>query len=204
MSSVSSVAEPSVSSVSSVRSRRLSRSSISTDDSEPHVNLRRLRRRKPRVFRARINEFDELSKEQCVARYRLSKGTIRYVLSLIEDQIKPSTARNKAVSALEQLLVTLRYYSSGAFQLNVGDHFHISKSTAGRIIHRVSSVIAQLRPRFITMPTTPDKCNKTARDFYQIARFPNVIGAIDGSHISVALHTSKSRPVDNCMSRKIT
>lgn len=57
-------------------------------------------------------------------------------------------------------------------------------STASRIISRVSASIASLRPRYINMPEGNELLD-VQRDFYDIARFPRVIGCIDGTHIRV-------------------
>ena len=62
---------------------------------------------------------------------------------------------------------------------------HITKATAGRIIHRVTHHIALLRPIHISMPSTRAEQNITAHGFSVISGFPNVCGAIDCTHIRI-------------------
>ena len=58
-----------------------------------------------------------------------------------------------------------------------GDFIGIHKSTASRIVKNVSHVIATLRPKFICFPTIESEIKKVKQDFYNIAKFPMVIGA---------------------------
>lgn len=86
---------------------------------------------------------------------------------------------------MNQLLCALRFYATGCFQLTAGDLSGFSISTANRIIHRVSCAIATLRPAYIHFPDTRDEIRKTQLEFYDRARFPRVIGAIDCSHVKL-------------------
>ena len=48
-----------------------------------------------------------------------------------------------------QVLAALGFYGTGAFQVTVGDHTHIHKTTVGRAVKRVSIALAQKREDFI-------------------------------------------------------
>ena len=146
MSSDSDLSVETVSSVASVSSVG------STDESEADEQHRRLRR--PRQFRARPRPFLQYNDEEFKARFRLTKATFVHLLGLVGDNIQPFTARNAAISSENQLLLALRFYATGSFQNVIGDHFNVTKATAGRIIHEVTHHIASLRPRYIGMPTT--------------------------------------------------
>jgi len=93
--------------------------------------------------------------------------------------------RNHAVTSINKLLLTLRFYATGNFLITSGDFLGVSKTTASLIVRDVSIVIAKLRPRFIKMPTTEREISKLQRSFYQIARFPRTIGAIDCTHVKI-------------------
>lgn len=171
---MSSVSSPCVSSIGSV---------LSTYPSEEENGM--IRRRRPRIFRERNNPFDIYSEQEFKMRFRISKNTAINILDLIKENIFSFTHRNHSITAMNQLLITLRFYACGSFQIIVGDHFNITKSTAGRIIHRVSHYIAMLREQFISMPTTNHELNHLAREFFNISGFPNVCGAIDCTHIKI-------------------
>lgn len=93
--------------------------------------------------------------------------------------------RNQAVSAESKLLMALRYYATGSFLAVCGDFIGIHKSTASRIIRLVSHEIALLRPRFVTFPQTDVEIDKVRQDFFNIARFPKCIGALDCTHVKI-------------------
>ena len=66
----------------------------------------------------------------------------------IEDKLEYEMDRNDSLSPINQLLLTLRFYATGSFQLVVGDLFKVHKSTASRIMHKVTAAIASLCPKF--------------------------------------------------------
>lgn len=81
--------------------------------------------------------------------------------------------------------MTLRYYATGSFIITCADFVGIHKTTAGKIIREVSEALASLRPEIITFPTTDDEIRQVRQDFFNIAKFPLCIGAIDCTHIKI-------------------
>jgi hypothetical protein len=72
------------------------------------------------TYRLRKNPLDEFSESEFKKRYRLSKDTARYVVNLIRNDIKSASNRAVDVSPELQLLITLRFYSKGSCQLELG------------------------------------------------------------------------------------
>lgn len=132
----------------------------------------------------RRNDYVSLSEEQFLERYRISKIVAAKVLQEIEDRLEYPTNRNLPLTPMQQLLVGLRFYASGSFQLTVGDTVGISKATASRVVSRVSAAIASLRPQYIVFPREEDRA-RIIQDFYNIANFPGVLGAIDCTHVKI-------------------
>lgn len=81
-------------------------------------------------------------------------------------------------------MTTLRFYASSGHLAAVADFMGIHESTASRIVSRLSQAIARLYPRFVKLPTAQETL-KIQRDFYDIALFPRVVGAVDGTHIRI-------------------
>lgn len=65
------------------------------------------------------------------------------------------------------------------------DFIGIHKSTASRIVKLVSHVIATLCSDFIHFPSNEDDIKKVKQDFYNIAKFPVVVGAMDCTHVKI-------------------
>ncbi|XP_063837153.1 LOW QUALITY PROTEIN: putative nuclease HARBI1, partial [Ostrinia nubilalis] len=87
------------------------------------------------------------------------------------------------VSPICQLLCALRFYATGNHLIAVADMGGISVATCSRIVKRVSEAIVTLRHEFIKLPNTHEEQAYVKEKFYRIARFPNLIGCIDCTHI---------------------
>lgn len=93
--------------------------------------------------------------------------------------------RNNAVTPVQQLLIALRFYATNGFMITMGDYGGMDKSTVSRIVVRVSEAIASLAPIYIKLPQTQEEILRAQRNFFNIAAFPRVIGAIDCTHIKI-------------------
>ncbi|CAH2013455.1 unnamed protein product, partial [Acanthoscelides obtectus] len=116
---------------------------------------------------------------------RLKKITVLYILSLIEEELESVTDRNHSISPINQLLLTLRFYATGNFLLTVGDFIKVSKSSASKIVKKVSEAIATFSGRFIKMPSNDEEIRKAKSSFYEKAHVPRVIGSLDCTHIKI-------------------
>ena len=93
--------------------------------------------------------------------------------------------RSHAISAEEKLYTAIRFYGTGTFQLVVGDLVGISRTSVSRIIKEVSEAIASLKNDYIYMPRNQQEINNAYQKFFEIGKFPTVIGTIDCSHIKI-------------------
>ena len=93
--------------------------------------------------------------------------------------------RNNSLSPINQLLLTLRFYATGCHQLTMGDFCGVSRSTANRVIHRVTAAIASLSKDLIKFPQNEEEIRIAQLGFYNIAKFPRVIGVLDCTHIKI-------------------
>lgn len=138
-----------------------------------------------RLYRPRLDPFNHFSDSEFSIRYRFTKETVMYILDLIQNELQIINNRGRPITALNQLLIALRFYATGTFQCVVGDLIHVHKSVVCKIIKKISHLIALLRYVFITMPNNPHEILRTKTDFYTIRNFPNIIGCIDCTHIKI-------------------
>ncbi|XP_052267393.1 putative nuclease HARBI1 [Dreissena polymorpha] len=140
-----------------------------------------------RNFRERADVLDKLSNMELVERYRLDRNGILFLNERLEHVISPLTRRNKSLSSIEKILVSLRYFATSNIQLNDGDLHNVSQPTVSRAINDV--VEAMINPdivrQFIYLPTMLWDIRQQKEDFFNIARFPNVIGVVDGTHVQI-------------------
>lgn len=81
-----------------------------------------------------------------------------------------------------QILLYLRYVGHNGFYHTIRDAAGPSTHTVGRVVRRVSEALFDLRHEFIKWPEQPENL---AQNFYSIAGFPSIAGAIDGCHVLV-------------------
>ncbi|XP_041369529.1 putative nuclease HARBI1 [Gigantopelta aegis] len=147
------------------------------------INYNRAMRRE-RVFRDCDNPFDRLSDECFRMRFRLSKNTVRVVTDMVRADIEQPTRRNHAVPCELQVLLALRFYATGGFQLTMADLHGLSQTTVCTVLKRVTNAIARLRPQYILFSNN-EEMNDLKERLFNIAGFPNCVGAIDCSHIRI-------------------
>ena len=104
---------------------------------------------------------------------------------MIADDLEAHTMRNHAIPAINQIFSALRYYARGSYQSVVGDSFGVPRSTVSQIIARVTSAICRYRNNYIQFPATQNEITAMKQEFYGIAQFPNVTGAIDGTLVFI-------------------
>lgn len=140
------------------------------------------RPRRKRVFRDRIN-FEFFLESTFMERFRLSRFATETVLNAIGSVIDHKTDKNHALDPKQQLLVALHFFGNGSQYHSVGDMHGIDKSTVCRIVHRVSrAILGRLFPVYVRWP---NNCTYIAVEFADIADFPRVTGAIDGTLIPI-------------------
>ncbi|XP_042877918.1 putative nuclease HARBI1 [Penaeus japonicus] len=157
----------------------------------------------------RSNPFEDLTTQEFVARFRLSKESAMMVL----EKIKPRMGRirNQRGSPIPhhlQFLVALRYLATGNFQLSMGDCHEMSQPTVSRCVRSVSVKIADLAVEYITFPQ-PAEEEVVMQQFSLIAGMPGVIGCVDGTHIPIkspggvglAVHTMPGFLMSRCYAR---
>ncbi|XP_031328081.1 putative nuclease HARBI1 [Photinus pyralis] len=118
-------------------------------------------------------------------RFRLTKPTVMEVLIQIENNLEFPYDTNNSISPMQQLLIALRYYATGNHLLSIADFAGVHVSSVSRIVKKVSVAIASLRARYIKLPFTAEGLLELQQQFYEVARFPRVIGAVDGTHIRI-------------------
>ena len=79
------------------------------------------------------------------------------------------------------MLLALSFYATCGFQNLVGDSIGVHKSTISRVIYRVSLVLAQELPNYVTFPVDKEVMKSKIDKFYEIAEFSGIIGCADGT-----------------------
>ena len=93
--------------------------------------------------------------------------------------------RSHAIPLTLQICTALRYFATGSYQNLIGDANTVSQPSVSRIVKKFSSSLTSKSGNFIRMPATNVETGAAKQGFYNVASFPNVVGAIDGTHIKI-------------------
>lgn len=104
------------------------------------------------------------------------------LVKILAKDLERQTRRGLLLTPMQQVLIALRFYAIGTFQRVIGDLFGVSVFAACRVIHKVSRAIAKQKRQFLSIP---GNLADVKRKFYDVGRFPGVIGAINCTHVRV-------------------
>ncbi|KAH7935759.1 putative nuclease HARBI1 [Rhipicephalus sanguineus] len=137
------------------------------------------------LLRDRSNPMEDFTDSEFLARFRFTKSSVKKLLECLPLE-ESCSDRGHPLPPMIQLLIALRFYGAGTFQVVAGDLVHVSQPTVSRVIERVSRLIAtHLFPDVVQFPNSDDGFRETMVGFYRIAKFPGVTGCIDCTHIRI-------------------
>lgn len=145
------------------------------------------RPRRPRHFNSRKNVLDDLSDHELIERYRLDREGILFVTNLVRPRLVRPTQNNHVLTPEQKIIILLRYLATGKMQLCSGDDLGVSQQTVSRVITETLDALCDfdILTRFIKFPAGIEQLQEIKDEFREIAGFPDIVGAIDGTHIRI-------------------
>lgn len=119
---------------------------------------------KKRSFRAAVDPLQGWSDEELRKRYRF--GWLNFLTELLEKDLQRPTRRSHAISVPHQILIALRFYSSGSFLQVIGDTLGFEKSTVSKTVKDVTDAIVARAGQFIKWPVTSGARAAIKNGFY--------------------------------------
>jgi hypothetical protein len=114
----------------------------------------------------------------------------------VRFHIDHNSGRNSALPPIIQVCVGLRFFATGCFQLSLGSWINIDQSTVSRTSWRVTRAIVDSFPNAFNLNEQNVKVG-----FFDRHGIPNVIGAIDCTHIRIQTPQAHHYP-DEYINRK--
>lgn len=106
--------------------------------------------------------------------------------------IKPfmqSATRRSALNITTKVILALRFFASGSYQMDIGSNIFISVSQASvsRAIKEVVNALNQpaVFDRWIYFPRNLREFEIVKNEFYNRFQFPGVVGLIDCTHVAI-------------------
>ena len=125
--------------------------------------------------------------------FRIEKTTFDFICDVVRaDMEKQQTRFRRTLSVEERVGCALWRLATGDSYRSCGLQFGIGKSTAQVITKAFVKAIRKRKDDFIKFPVEIDDVRVKIRDFQCLSKFPNVVGAIDGSHIEICAPTTNA------------
>ena len=113
----------------------------------------------------------------------MERDTFEELCRLLPDDVmKQETRMQKPVSLEKRIAVGLWRLSTGNSYRSCGLQFGLGKSTANLIYQEFEEAFCRKKD-FFRCPYTVDKVQDAIDDFGAEYKFPQMVGAIDGSHM---------------------
>jgi hypothetical protein len=120
--------------------------------------------------------------------FRITRSTFEWLCCEIIPLLKRETTGSGLVGlAWEQKIgASLWFLATGECFRSIGERFGMGESTFSYALRDfINVIIVKFLAEKITFPNTVLEINEVVNGFRRIGRIPNVIGAIDGSHIPI-------------------
>ena len=118
--------------------------------------------------------------------FRISRRTFEYIVRVVGlDLAKKDTRLRQSIPVNKRVAVALWRLATGDTYRSTGLQFGIGRCTAMLIKHDFCKAIAKRATEFIKFPETEQEVLQSIRLFTNKSPFPQVVGAIDGSHIAL-------------------
>ncbi|KAJ1178720.1 hypothetical protein NDU88_003962 [Pleurodeles waltl] len=141
------------------------------------------RRTNPRVYRPLV-DLSTMEERHIILRYRLDRATIHELCAQLEPALMSPIRQPTGIPPLVQVLSVLHFLATGSFQTTVAMSSGMSQPMFSKILSRVLSALMKLMRSYIIFPEEGD-LPTVKGDFYALGHIPNIIGAIDGTHVAL-------------------
>ena len=117
---------------------------------------------------------------------RMNRETFDELLDILRDRIQRQDSRfRNCIPAEKVLAIGLHRLAHGIPYHVLGTSLNVGKSTAIEATQDVVGALYELRNEHIHFPETEEESLKSIATFRDLSRLPNIVGAIDGTHVRI-------------------
>ena len=119
--------------------------------------------------------------------FRVSKQVFGEILEMIYPSLLRASCVGDSIEPSKKLALTLRFFATGDSFGTLAHLFRVGLSTVRVIIADVSEAISahpELN-KLVQFPSTEEEFYSISKDFFDMFQFPNVVGAVDDTHIKI-------------------
>ena len=117
---------------------------------------------------------------------RESKNTFELIRHILGPRLARQNSKFRDCLPPQKVLALGLYrLAHGNSYSSIGPVFNVGKSTVIEAVQDVANGLYELRNEYITFPDTLAEVNSSIATFSDLTDLPNVVGAIDGSHVRI-------------------
>ncbi|KAJ1166182.1 hypothetical protein NDU88_006590 [Pleurodeles waltl] len=125
-----------------------------------------------------------MEERHVIVTYRLDRATIQELRAQLEPDLISAIRHPTDIPPLVQVLSVLHFLASGSFQTTVAIASGLAQRMFSNVLSRVLSALLKHMRSYIVFPHVED-LPTVKGDFYALGHIPNIIGAIDGTHVAL-------------------
>ncbi|KAJ1083218.1 hypothetical protein NDU88_003378 [Pleurodeles waltl] len=149
-----------------------------------HSLLGHVRRwRNAPVYRPLV-DLSTMEERHLIITYRFVRATIQELCAQLEPDLMSAIRHPTGIPPQVQVLSVLHFLASGSFQTKVAMASGMSQPMFSNVLSRVLSALLKHMRSYIVFPQVED-LPTVKGDFYALGHIPNIIGAIDGTHVAL-------------------
>ncbi|KAJ1093740.1 hypothetical protein NDU88_006832 [Pleurodeles waltl] len=137
----------------------------------------------PPVYRPLV-DLSTMEERHIILTYRLDRATIHELCAHLEPDLMSPIRQPTGIPPLVQVLSVLHFLASGSFQTTVAISSGMSQPMFSKVLSRVLSALLKYMRSYIIFPEVGELATVKG-DFYALGHIPNIIGAIDGTHVAL-------------------
>ncbi|KAJ1107201.1 hypothetical protein NDU88_004594 [Pleurodeles waltl] len=141
-----------------------------------------MRWRHPLVYRPLVN-LSTMEERHILVTYRLDHATIQELCAQLEPDLMSAIRHPTGIPPLVQVLSVLHFLASGSSQTTVAIASEMSQPMFSNVLSRVLSALLKHMRSYIVFPQMEDLPTLKG-DLYALGHIPNIIGAIDVTHVA--------------------
>ncbi|KAJ1201821.1 hypothetical protein NDU88_005627 [Pleurodeles waltl] len=141
-----------------------------------------MRWRHPPVYRPLV-DLSTMEERHVIITNRLDRTTILELCAQSEPDLMSAIHHPTGIPPLVQMLSELHFLASGYFQATVAIASGMSQPMFSNVLSRVLSALLKHMHSYIVFPQMED-LPTVKGDFYALGHIPNIIGAMDGTHVA--------------------
>lgn len=136
------------------------------------------------MLKAPIYNYDLSWREH----FRMSRRTVQFIVNLVRNSVEKRDSRFREAVSIEKLVVVALWrLASGNAYRTVASAFGIGNCTAVETTNSFIHILNELYEDWITFPASVQETGEAIQRFSDnnLFNIPQVLGAIDGSHIPI-------------------